>query len=88
MTEQLFLRGTDIGFKLGQIPVRDSKSDISRLVCINHVVVEEILRRLPRRINHPYVFVGRKLGDRFLDLPCDWRNFLVQAKIETPTGMT
>ncbi len=80
-TEQLSLKWADINFKLGQITVRESKPGKSRVVPMNKAV-EETLRRLPRRINNPYVFVGRKPGGRLLDLPNKWENFLNEAGIK------
>ena len=80
-TEQLSLKWTDIDFKLGQITVRESKPGKSRVVPMNKTV-EQSFARLPRRINNPFVFSGRKPGGRLLDLPNDWEDFLQKAKIE------
>jgi site-specific recombinase XerD len=75
------LKWTDIDFKLGQITVRESKPGKSRVVPMNEAV-EQSFACLPRRINNPFVFSGRKPGGRLLDLPNDWEDFLQRAKIE------
>lgn len=79
-TEQLSLKWTDIDFKLGQITVRESKPGKSRVIPMNETV-EATLRNQPRRLRNPYVFVGRKAGGRLLDLPNDWEDWLLKAKI-------
>jgi site-specific recombinase XerD len=80
-TEQLSLKWTDVDFKLGQITVRESKPGKSRVIPMNDTV-ETTLSRLPRRIRNPFVFVGRKAGGRLKDLPNDWEELLLTAKIE------
>ena len=80
-TEQLSLKWTDVDFKLGQITVRESKPGKSRVIPMNDIV-ETLLKRLPRRIHNPFVFVGRIAGGRLKDLPNDWEELLLTAKIE------
>jgi integrase len=80
-TEQLSLKWTDIDFKLGQITVRESKPGKSRVIPMNETV-ENPLNRLTRRIRNPYIFVGRKAGGRLTDLPNNWEELLLKAKID------
>jgi len=80
-TEQLSLKWTDVDFKLGQITVRESKAGKSRVIPMNDTV-ETVLNRMPRRIRNPFVFVGRQPGGRLKDLPNDWEEFLLAAKID------
>jgi integrase len=82
-TEQLSLEWGDIDFKLGQIIVRDSKPDKSRVVPMDQTVTE-ILRGLSkvRLINNPYVFPGEKTGQRLKDIPKYWEQYLKEAGIK------
>jgi integrase len=78
--EQLALLWSDVDFKLGQVRVRESKSDKPRVIPMNAVVME-VLRRIPRRIDNPYVFPGRKAGKPLTTLPREWDESLEKAKI-------
>jgi integrase len=80
-TEELSLEWSDVDFKLGQITVRKSKSGKGRVIPLNNEVAE-VLRLVPRHINNPYVFTGKKEQGRMTDLPREWERYLEQAKIE------
>ena len=74
-TEQLSLCWSDVDFKIGQIKVRESKAGKSRIIPMNDTLIET-LRRLPRMLDNPYVFVGRLHGERMTDLPREWERYL------------
>ncbi len=80
-SEQFKLEWRDIDFKEGFITVRESKPGESRIIPMNETV-EGTLRRLPRVINNPHVFVGKEPGTRRTDLPKFWEKYLVETGIE------
>ena len=67
-TEQLSRSWADVDFKAKIITVRQSKSGEPRLIPINSIL-EETLRKIPQRIDNPFVFAGSKPGERQNDLP-------------------
>src|SRR5262249_43167023 len=79
-TEQLSLTWADADFKAKVITVRQSKSGEPRLIPINSIL-EETLRKIPQRIDNPFVFAGTKPGKRQNDLPKGWERFLAKAEI-------
>jgi integrase len=79
-TEQLSLQWSDVDFKVGQVKVRESKAGKSRIIPMNDTLVET-LRRLPRVLNNPYIFVGRADGERLTDLPREWERYIESAGI-------
>jgi integrase len=79
-TEQLSLQWSDIDFKVCQIKIRESKAGKSRIIPMNDTLVET-LRRLPRTLNNPHVFVGRVDGERMTDLPREWEKYVQNAGI-------
>ena len=79
-TEQLSLTWADVDFKAKIITVRQSKSGEPRLIPINSIL-EETLRKIPQRIDNPFIFAGTKPGERQNDLPKGWERFLSNAGI-------
>lgn len=79
--EQWQLKWGDIDFRQEILTVRDSKSGEGRHIPINANLLQ-ILRSLPRRLDNPYVFCGRKAGERVTDKPKNWEKWLAAANIQ------
>jgi integrase len=79
-TEQLSLQWSDVDFRMGQIKVRESKAGKSRVIPMNETL-SDTLRRLPRTLNNPFVFIGRIEGERMADLPREWEEYVSAAGI-------
>jgi integrase len=79
--EEWQLKWGDIDFHQEILAVCDSKSGEGRHIPINANLLQ-VLRSLPRRLDNPYVFYGRKTGERVMDKPKNWEKWLAEANIQ------
>src|SRR5262245_20462005 len=86
-TEQLSLTWADVDFKAKIITVRQSKSGEPLLIPINSVL-EEILRKIPQRIDNAFVFAGLSLGRDRTIYPMGGRGCKQKLGSSIFTGMT
>ena len=80
-TEQLSLIWDDIDFHKGLIQGKRSKSGKSRYVPMRPIVIET-LKSIPQMIDNPFVFYGRKRGERLKDVSKEWESWLAKAGIK------
>ena len=78
--ELLKLAWADVNLQQRLITIRESKSGESRVIPL-HDVVYDTLRKLPRRIDSPYVFPGKLPGSHLTEIPHSWEHFLKKANI-------
>jgi integrase len=78
--ELLKLCWADVNFQQRLITIRESKSGESRVIPM-HEVVYDTLRKLPRRIDNPFVFPGKASGSHLTEIPHSWERFLRNAQI-------
>ena len=62
------------------ITIRESKSGEFRVIPM-HDVVHDTLRKLPRRIDSPYVFPGKLPGSHLTEIPHSLEQFLKIASV-------
>jgi integrase len=78
--ELLKLAWADVNLQHRLITIRQSKSGESRVIPM-HDVVLDTLRKLPRRIDSPYVFPGKLPGSHLTEIPHSWEQLLKKAGI-------
>jgi integrase len=78
--ELLKLAWADVNLQHRLITIRQSKSGESRVIPM-HDMVYDTLRRLPRRIDSPYVFPGKLPGSHLTEIPHSWEQLLKKAGI-------
>jgi integrase len=86
-SEILNLQWPNVDLKLGHIELTDQKNGQHSFVPLSPECIE-MLRKIPRRVDSPYVFPGRKAGHPFSDLKAQFNAAVKKAGLEDVTFHT